>query len=1273
MKAFDALDVPLEGTCLVEASAGTGKTYAISTLFVRHLVENGLDVGQILVVTFTEAATAELRDRIRKRLKEAVAVCEALQSDIDSGARGERSFTSGHDETLLALIRRQGHLGLCRRTLLNALLHFDGAAIYTIHGFCQRVLRENAFSTRAPFDAELVQDVRPLVDELLTDFWLSRLYDAPLEVIRGLQKRNLNPKFRDVVAFANFIASTPLVKLLPKIDAHVLPVRSEQAERAFAAARELFDAPVLSELCSGIYAANHLRGRVEDLATYFSQPYGDVDFPTQRAEWFLPHKLSEASAKKRRELPVHPFLDALLVLAEACRTLEECVEAHILRIKTDLVDYVQRELLERKAGRGLLSFDDLLQQLFNALRSPEGPRLASTLRGRYRAALIDEFQDTDPVQYTIFHSVFGTRSRYESLSNSLFLIGDPKQAIYSFRGADVFAYMHAAAAVPETHRFTMTTNYRSDDYLVRGVNAVFKHHPRPFFYSELEYPLVRAHHSGASILSKEDGQATEGALEVRFVCREPSATKAYAKHELQRLLPARVAEDIRALLGSESTLEGRKLSPKDIAVLTRTNREAFDCQRALASLGIPSVVQGDRSVFEQPEARELQFILAAAAEPARNSTIRTALATELLGLSANDLEGLEADEERWDAWVERFQRYAESWRNEGFIQMIRHLLLECGVTQRLLSSPTGERRMTNVLHLVELLHTQAITEHLGPSGLLQFLSEQRLRSTIAADNEQVRLESDEDAVVLTTIHKSKGLEYPITFCPFLFGSAQPIKPSQWVDFHDQQSRELRVDLGSSDFELHAELKTRESVSENLRLLYVALTRARHRCIIYWGAFNTFHDSAFAYVLYDHALERSELRKVTDEVLLVPLRALALRDMGIQLSLQPPLTSGNSHGRTFAQTNETGLHRTQLEARQISARLQRWLRTASFTELTRHAPTPTAVAPASDHDELTSEEQNVHSSDALEWDTALELEGSAVSDSGAALELDTALGLDTAAEALATPIALAAFPGGATVGNFFHHVLENTDFEQGFEPTQLTRSLVSHGLPVDLAELALAGLVDALRTEFAPGLSLAKIPNASRLNELEFTIPVGSERDSGFLTNSKLAAAFEQSKSYRIPASYAEAVRLLPFASLQGYLKGFIDLVFVHDKRWYLVDYKTNWLGDTYADYTPASLLRSMMSHHYVLQYHLYTLALHRYLSLRIPEFDYARDFGGVYYLFLRGMSPQFTERAGVFFDKPELARLHALDRAFAGSSHHADDESPTDETLTRSALARSQP
>lgn len=1195
MPAFSVLDAPLSGTNLVEASAGTGKTFAITTLYLRLLLERAQEVEQILVVTFTEAATAELQLRIRRRLKEAARVCRALS----------RGSASALDPVLREMLERQPNLTRAEQRLHRALLSFDNAAIHTIHGFCHRVLSSQAFESQIAFDAELLKDVRPLVDEVLADHWSSRLTDAPLSLVATLSRQQLGPTHLSARRFANFVTTAAQLRVIPPMPSDPpSAVDSLRLHECYERMREVYNASEISKLLlqaslGSLYSrrwvprwCNALKAQLQYVPELFN-------LEATIATKFTTHALRQAGAEAN--LLSHPFFAAFDAFIDEATRLRQQLHQHVLCFKRDLIDYVRSELSDRKHARSLLSFDDLLTQLCRAVRKRE---LAATLSKQYPAALIDEFQDTDPVQYEIFQRIYGDGQ------GTLFLIGDPKQAIYSFRGADVFAYMGAAQRVPDERRYTMEVNYRSDPPLVEAINHLFRACPAPFFFDELTYPEVRARDAAPVALSIE-GQPASG-LTFGFL---PRSGKSHDAKTLALLLPRLVAARIGCLLAN-AQLDGRPLRPGDIAVLTRTNREAFDYQRALQKLHIPCVVLGDRSVYEQREARELQLFLAAVLEPGNARTLRAALTTEMFGIRSSELYALEDDIDGWDAWVERFRGWHQRWAASGFVQMMRQWLDECGIVERLLGHFDGERRVTNLLHLIELLHTEAARSHLGPSGLLQYLSRQRQQDNTAQESEQIRLESDDDAVTLTTIHKSKGLEYPVVFCPTLYNSSLGHSgESAIVKYHDPTTRELCLDIGSEQLDAHRERMRQETLAENLRLLYVALTRAKHRCEVLWGAFPGWECSALAYLLHHDRLAAphefdtnafKQLKELSDLEMCARLSELT-QASGIrveQLERDPEVLPYRP------QRPET----ERLQARQVTQPLRVWSRTASFSELASSGHHPASTTWAKDLDERTT-----------------------IETSGAATPEPTPA-------QLRARVTLADFPGGMRTGNFFHALLEHLDFTAPLPADVIAENLRAHGFEETLAPIATASLEQCLRTPVLEGFSLAMLARDARISEMEFLLPADGDLERA-LDNQRLASAFAVDETPRFKA-YARQLQQLRFSRLHGYLKGFIDLVFLHNGKWYVVDYKTNHLGDCYADYQEDQLWRAMTGSHYVLQYHLYGLAVHRYLRRRIPDYDYDKHFGGVLYLFIRGMHPELARQSGVFYERPSLQRIEALDELF---------------------------
>jgi exodeoxyribonuclease V beta subunit len=1211
---FSVSDVALWGPNLVGASAGTGKTYAIASLFVRLLLEANLPAHKILVVTFTEAATAELRDRVRAAVRE----CLAL-------ATGEGRATP--DPTLQAIVARAG--GSAAPKLTQALYDFDRSAISTIHGFCQRTLLERAFQSDVTINSELFGDARPLIDDLVLDYWARELCLASPELVAFLRATAFTPRTARSLAYT----------ALRQPDCLVLPaaragsdagVDSGRLWQIFEHVRDIWCHPEAqvahtiraSNINKRSYSPRHVTRWLEQVNEFFTYPSRPLFKLPLGFERFCSHALAAAGAADIAGRPVFAACEALW--QEHARIWQE-LERQALAFKLRLVEFLRREVPERTRAQNRLSFDDLLHRLRGALAPPRGGALAQSLRERYPAALIDEFQDTDPVQYAIFDAI------YRGSDNALFLIGDPKQAIYSFRGADIVTYLGAARATPEGRRHTMVVNYRSDPSLLAALNAFFGRVPNPFFDAEIEYQPVQPRPGREDALLAPDGTSKAG-LEILFVDDElPEAGKlerAWTELELPKL----VAKEIADLLTSGALIAGKPIQAGDVAVLTRTNDQAFQIQNALREVGVAAVVLGDKTVYRSTEAQELMRLLSAIVEPSNPSLVKAALATELLGVTAPEICALDQDDRAWEGWLEDFRAWNLTWSQVGFVQMFRALMTRRYIQERLLKLSDGERRMTNLLHLAELLHSAAVRSHLGPSGLLAFLNQQIRRETfgVEAEAEQIRLESDARAVKITTMHKSKGLEYPVVYCPHLWSGLLKHPNDIAPRFHTQRG-ELALDLGSPEQEHNENLAAREVFAENLRLAYVALTRARHRTTLVWGRIGRFFaTSPLAHLLHPRdpgPLGSSDAPAL--DVIEAHVRSLSTaamwQDLG-RLAAGPNINLRRVSWQVPARARlDRGARSPALTHRQPSARIDNAWRTSSFSALTSAATSHEAVAL----------EQGPH-----DHDHAI------------AQPSDLAL---TIAE---TPFAVADFPRGAKAGSFFHELFEHYDFvsaRPGPLRALVRNKLVAYNFPVEpWTEPVCRALWTALDTPLSAHagdpLTLGGIGQKDRLNELEFCLPVLASKSQGAvrtaggelaLDAARLSRVFREQPSPALPAAYADSITRLDFLPLRGFLRGFIDLVFVHRGRYFVVDYKTNHLGRTPGDYGADALGEAMRQGHYYLQYHLYTLAVHRYLTRRLKGYDYETHFGGAYYLFIKGMHPELGQ-SGVFFEKPPWARLQAL-------------------------------
>lgn len=1200
MKSLDPITCGLQGTTLIEASAGTGKTYTIATLFLRLLLERELRVSQILVVTYTRAATAELRDRIRRRLTEAVAAFETLTSE---------------DELLLRLVQqREQTRDADRRWLMQAVRDFDEGAISTIHSFCQRTLTECAFESRAPFELELLESDQPLLREVALDYWAHVAYDAQPKLVEALRASHLDPE--QLATLAKAAVRDPHMPVLPE-----LVTRSSNPTERFEAACTLAaklwtkDRELILEALSvkkRLPGQRYQPARMRDSwAPILDGLGGDVN-PSDLPEWFsrlTPDNLTEAAAKNGQVPPVHPFFDAMAELLAAAAALD----LHVLGLRRAFVDYARAEVARRHRELGTQSFDALLGKLHDALDGTEGDALARRVVTRHPAALIDEFQDTDPIQYNIFRRLYAARSA------SLFLIGDPKQAIYGFRGADIFAYMQAAKAAQAA--YTLDVNFRSDPRLLQATNTLYTRAQQPFLFQEIGFSPVHARPTASEHMG-----TSEAALQLLFLPRtahtpgKNAINKGFGDENVPRL----VAYEIARLLHSGATIDGKPVAPGDLAVLCRTNKQAADTQDALVSLGIPTVRDGDSSVFDTKTADELAHVLAAVAEPADGRRLGAALCTAMLGVSGEELYRMRLDEAGLELWLDRLARLHQVWHERGFVQMFHQLLADAGVQPRLLRRRDGERRLTDLLHLGELLQRATVEQHLGPLSLLQWFAQMHAdpdaRGKLAAESAQVRLEHDEHAVKLTTIHRSKGLEYPIVFCPFLW--AGPHQNKGDVRFHDRDDADtVKLDIGSPALEAHRALSAHEELAENLRLLYVALTRAKHRSYVVWGRFNRGEGSALGYLLHQDPAGVTQDPPQDSLKQAVQARIVSLSDTELRADLEALCSaSGGTIGvrdlddarppdRAREEPIEAGL-----EARHSTRFISGAPRMSSFSRMiTEHGQTLSGPsAEGQDHDQSAP----LHAPNE---------------------QMPTAGG----------NVVLHAFPAGPGPGLLIHSIYEHIDFEQA-DAAELAK-VTDHWLRMHGMHAAGHGptlesaIAQSLRTKLSaddPSLTLSAIARSQRLDELEFTLSTPGAEAS--FSPARLCAAFELHGAPKSAPDYPKRLSRLRALPGSTFLRGFIDLVFRHGERFYIVDYKSNWLGNTAHDYRQERLNAAMREHHYFLQYHLYTLALHRYLRVRVPDYSYAQHFGGVYYLFVRGMAPEHAAGTGIYFDRPELLLIEAL-------------------------------
>jgi exodeoxyribonuclease V beta subunit len=1194
MKTFDLPNSPLEGTNLIEASAGTGKTHTLTGLFLRLILEQHLSVDKILVVTFTEAATEELKERIRGRLREAAKVFSDFKSK---------------DAFLNTLLQRHPDPQDGFRRLENAVRDFDEAAIFTIHGFCRRMLHEYAFESGSLFDSEMVGDQQSLLREIVEDFWRRNLYnESPLFVNYILGKKTSPEKL--LLLLKNKVSRLDL-KIIPQEEVSDTSDLEKAFRETFRRVRELWlsEKTKIEDILINNNSLNRSSYKKESVPKWLQMLDDYLTLEENNPllfkefEKFTASKI-KASTNKKCTSPSHPFFDLCDDLKSRQQSLEAAFKKRLTGLKHSLFEYAKAEIRKRKEAQNMLSFDDLLLDMHAALRKG-GEALAEGIRSRFKAALIDEFQDTDPVQYEIFKRIFHHQD------SILFLIGDPKQAIFGFRGADIFAYMDAARHAEA--RYTLAENWRSEPDLISGVNAMFENSDAPFIYNEIQFHSIAAADKDKRVCLKIDGKP-EPPLQLWFI--KTGEGKPVNKPTVEKVISKATAAEISRLLDRNRNvfIGDEPLTPRDIAVLVRQNAEAEVMKKSLSELNIPAVLHSTANIFDSPEALEIERILSAVIASNNEKRIKTALASEMMGVKGEELDALTADESAWEQWFVRFGEYRRIWDSSGFIRMFRLFVSREKILPRLMSMPDGERRATNLLHLTEILHQTAVEKKLGMAWLVKWLAEQRHPNSPRLEEHQMRLESDENAVRLVTVHKSKGLEYPIVFCPFMYNASKKSSHSK-EDFHlfhdgnDKGCLTLELDVEN---EAHQPVAEREQLAESLRLLYVALTRAKHRCYLVWGRINEAETSASAYLF--HHPEMSEdivastganFGKLKDENVLADLKAIQHKaPKAVNVSELP-----EGEGRRYSPFSE---ETASLDCQQFTSEIAHHFNVSSFSSLVF---------------------RRAHSAELADYDAQPEPYQSEDSEEAAVRE---------------TSQDIFSFPKGARAGKCLHEIFEHIDFTN--QDLAATENLTEEKLRAynfdrswqpavcEMIRNVLSIPLDAGQGDF----TLSRVRNEDRLNELEFYFPLRE------ISPKKLGRIFERYAGSELPADFPSLIGELDFAAVQGFMKGFIDMVFQFRDKFYLVDWKSNFLGNRVEDYHQDALAEAMKTNFYILQYHIYTLALHQYLSVRKEDYSYQKDFGGVYYIFLRGIDPEKGAAFGVYQAKPPELLISELGRELIG-------------------------
>jgi exodeoxyribonuclease V beta subunit len=1377
---FNIMDAPLNGINMVEASAGTGKTWNIEALTVRLIAENWLYPGDILVVTFTEAATQELRERIYKRLIEVIRILKSpdeqtndpfLLACREKYAPGIGSGSSRPVQTDLL-----HHLEQCKQ-------RFDEAAISTIHGFCKTVLTEFSHLTRTDVDVTIeTQGREALVDDAVDDFWrqynareatlhggmLAPLLNGPLkreELRKGVNlllkqhqvtmlypdppegfgmpdgftswsgagssdgfyssdghgaqdvtptssgdsqsdgfsspsgfslasgvdsQRGFNPA--DGAGPREGLTPPPVVPLLNRLKALIDEIRYVWEDDREVIRKQLADTKI-----SHAGLDKNFEGIEAQLFDFLSRPIEydylpKIHHPRKFTARYLREGTLTAKNTYRSDHPVHQRIEEAMEVAAYIPDLEQRRALEVIR-----------ELYKERCARdGVTTFDALLSDVADALRLDavsEGGTgaLHAGLRERYKAGLIDEFQDTDPVQFEIFRRMFIDNPDKDKL---LYLIGDPKQAIYKFRGADLRTYLKARALVKQ--QFTLETNFRSSHNMVEGVNALFEGE-----YSFIDKELVfheavasASENPFVSAVDASDAGQDGNRLGLHFpkVGEAPFRNKGRATRAVVDWTTSHIARSLEsALLEPKATgfaLEPgqvRSLTAGDIAVLVSSHYQARMMKASLEGRGVPAVVGGDANIFSTDDARLMNLMLDVLVDPQRLGSIRTLLASRLVGMDVASLEALQQDDLRWSSMLEIFARSRDAALQRGVLAGLRLMQDALEIERCVISWSDGERRITNLRHLSELLYEEQRRGHRNLAGLAQWLRSRRADAAEntsggnASDETQMRLESDENRVTIMTMHTSKGLQFPVVYAPFLWDGRQ--KGSGAALYYDGEKDGYVMDMMNSFSKRLAEARgleesraltglqrqDAENMEDRVRLMYVAVTRSRFRCYVphamVVNSKSKGTNSAFvAMLLRDKAagtvqwvdaggFERARGADASDLISELLGKLDTSRFCMYKAVVDPfaryraPISEGNLAERRLGD-----------EALQ---RVRQHVFVQSYSSLKKRAESRDELP-----DEMSPDEMSPDEVDKQLYTTEPFVHPETKSDSRDARRHD-----------------IFGFPKGAHTGNLWHEIFERLDFSEADTNTAEMEGVVresceEYGFNFQQWGTVLMGMVQQVLHADLGGFCMADVPLNRTLREMEFHLPYDAMVLEEFMDwihrqkpfNPKSGVPNESHPDNPLASSQRTDHPDNPLTNTEPthspdnpltntepthspdnpltntrqsysdsdlrarhYLKGFVDLIVEHQGKYYIIDYKSDHLGDSFKDYDKNSLYSHMHNSGYIMQYYFYSIALYLYLRQRHDNFDFDSLYGGVHYLFLRAAGSEGN--SGIYFDRPDPHRI----------------------------------
>ena len=1242
-KELNVWEAPLSGINLVEASAGTGKTWNIEALVIRLLLSRDLLPKNILVVTFTDAATQELRERILNRINQ---VHEAISDE---------SVELNDDPFLTECRTRFGGNLNAIKSLERSKSEFDEASIYTIHSFCKNVLNDFSFEAGVDREINILSDSRLLIDEVIADYWrklnqqMSRpenqifsgllLNDLTLNEIKKLFSEFMIQMHTEIYSIED-MAPAAWSGWSNEDRIADFRVRMEHLQSIWANEEaEIHKQLVETKINNNDFSKNFDKWK-PDLEIFLEDPF--KGYSSKTIEKFTQQFLDARKPKNwAGPLPEHDFFQ---LLEDAIEMTKWMVQYELRTALTSLkTDYQNR----RKRDQVLI-YDDLLTSVDDALNEAINPGKATILRKKlldqYPVAMIDEFQDTDRVQYSIFRQIYVQDGAPEN--TLLYLIGDPKQSIYKFRGADLKTYFEARNEAK--NHYTLSRNYRSSQNLVSAVNAVFDR-DGSFIDAELSYINSDAHRQENPYFNKQESDEA-----LRFIQIDSDSTKkGESTSELINWVTRSIASQLQLSMNSkagfkeESESGGtRPIDAGDIAVLVSKHHQAKLIRESLTEIGIPCVETGDSNVFNSEESGLLTLLLECIGDSRNLRKIRALLSSALFGMDVEEIESFELDDISWSEWIQNLNTSKELIEKYGVLTGIRHLFEAYDLEQRLITRYFGERSVTNIRHLTELIYAEEIKHHRSLSGIIHWMKAQRMSESKSEDSMKIRLESDDNRVKIVTMHSSKGLQYPIVYAPFLWDSAWGKNGNNvcYDEVPDENGRityTRKMDVGDYSNPDTSNLSKLESWEDRIRLMYVAFTRAQYRCYVpYVSHKENLISPIFGAMVKSFAVDpESFVRANYLEIIKnkgIPLDEDVSADSVLSYLMKKLAEKHKDviYFETIA--NVTPADPIKLKTEHNSIHVEQF----SESNEQKLKPDRSITSYSSIHQKYDQHETGAER----------------IRDEESDIEYDVTS--DTMDE-------IFRFPKGAQTGNLWHEIFELIDFSDDSKHDEIIEeSCIKHGFDPDAAKKLIKQLIkDTLGARLSGGRSGESVSNEGSVGLSESADVAGNAEGvstTGDFTRSSdgistvvdftLSSLSPDNKLCEMEFLYkydAKKMDSLIVSLFEGelassnhdtsvknhFLVGLIDLIFEKDGKYYILDYKSNHLGFSQKDYTFDRIAQDIRKNKYNLQYYLYSAALNKYLSKQISNYSYSEHFGGVFYLYWRGLSADQSN--GVFYDMPD--------------------------------------